>query len=123
METTTSEVYSHSTYEDVTTMTEVQTLTHYTTETRVVTAGYWTHRAENCSPYYTYEKRPVARGALGLIWMILDGIMWGAFFLVKGKAMSYLQAIRVKEDMEAHYNAQSNYDDSVYSFDKSMFNF
>ena len=106
----------------MTTYTDVVTIDYYTTETRTI-AGYWTYRPESCATYYSYEKRPVARGVLGLLWLLLDGIMWGAFFLTKGKAMSYLRAIRLEEDMNRIYEEPGLYDESVYSFDTSAFNF
>ena len=56
--------------------------------------------------------------------MATDAILWIPFFLMKGKAMSYLQTIRAEEDTKDIDGSALYYDDNpIYNFDQSAFNF
>ena len=114
--TQTTSVHTHSSFEQVDSDTDNGAITQYD--------GYWTQKQISCTTTYTEEKKPIVRGVFGLLWMITDSIMWGAFFLVKGKAMNYLETIRVEDNDEDYINNTLHYDEnSIYNFDQSSFNF
>ena len=53
---------------------------------------------DTCTEYFTYEDKPLARGIVGLFWMIYDGFFWGLLFVWKDKAIKYLEEDYNPED-------------------------
>ena len=82
----TNSVYTHSTFEYV--VVDVHSASKY-------------GDSASCSSTYSNETNSVSRAITGVVWMATDAILWGAFFMLKGKAMSYLHTIRDEVDNKA----------------------